>query len=73
METNNNNNEKNTLPEYIQGIPTAKYRSRERRSLIAQYYSNLWKQLQRMGKNWIFHPRYKGRKEKHRFQRISRR
>ena len=29
MEINNNNN----LPEYIQGIPTAKNRSKERRSL----------------------------------------
>ncbi|MBQ3845314.1 MAG: hypothetical protein II817_10110 [Bacteroidales bacterium] len=60
METNNNNNEKNTLPEYIQGIPTAKYRSRERRSLIAQYYSNLWKQLQRMGKKNIVFNEYLG-------------
>ena len=47
-----NNNE---LPEYISGIPTAKNRSRERRSLIETYYSNLWKKLQKEGKkNMIF-------------------
>ena len=45
----------NNLPEYISGIPTAKNRSRERRSLISKYYSNLWKKLQRHGrKNMIF-------------------
>ena len=45
----------NNLPEYISGIPTAKNRSRERRNLIANYYSNLWKKLQREGKkNMIF-------------------
>ena len=45
----------NDLPEYISGIPTAKNRSRERRNLIANYYSNLWKKLQREGKkNMIF-------------------
>ena len=45
----------NNLPEYISGIPTAKNRSRERRSLISKYYSNLWKKLQRQGrKNMIF-------------------
>lgn len=49
MENNNN------LPEYVCGIPTAKNRSRERRSLIANYYLNLWKKLQREGrKNMIF-------------------
>ena len=47
-----NNNE---LPEYINGIPTAKNRSRERMDLIRNYYSNLWKRLQREGKtNKIF-------------------
>ena len=45
----------NNLPEYVHGIPTAKNRSRERRDLIANYYSNLWKKLQREGKgNMIF-------------------
>ena len=46
---------KNNLPEYIKGIPTAKNRSRERMILIKDYYSKLWKQLQREGKgNKIF-------------------
>lgn len=45
----------NVLPEYVSGIPTAKNRSRERRSLIANYYANLWKKLQREGcKNMIY-------------------
>ena len=45
----------NILPEYVHGIPTAKNRSRERRDLITNYYSNLWKKLQREGKrNMIF-------------------
>ena len=45
----------NDLPEYISGIPTAKNRSRERMDLIRNYYSNLWKRLQREGKtNKIF-------------------
>ena len=39
----------NVLPEYVSGIPTAKNRSRERRSLIANYNANLWKKLQREG------------------------
>jgi len=55
METNNNN-----LPEYINGIPTAKNRSKERRSLIAKYYSNLWKQLQREGRNNRIYNEYLG-------------
>ncbi len=43
------------LPEFINDIPTAKHRSRERRTLIAKYYSNLWKKLQKEGrKNTIF-------------------
>lgn len=47
--------ETGVLPEFINGIPTAKNRSRERRSLIAKYYSNLWKKLQKEGrKNMIF-------------------
>ena len=47
--------ETGVLPEFINGIPTAKHRSRERRTLIAKYYSNLWKKLQKEGrKNMIF-------------------
>lgn len=47
--------ETGVLPEFINGIPTAKHRSRERRSLIAKYYSNLWKKLQKEGRrNTIF-------------------
>ena len=47
--------ETGALPEFINGIPTAKNRSRERRSLIAKYYSNLWRKLQKEGrKNTIF-------------------
>ena len=46
---------KNDLPEYISGIPTAKNKSRERMDLIRNYYSNLWKRLQReKGKYTIF-------------------
>jgi hypothetical protein len=33
--------ETDVLPEFIGGIPTAKQYSRERRSLITKYYSNL--------------------------------
>jgi len=43
--------EKNTLPEYVSGIPTAKNKSRERMELIRNYYQKLWKKLQREGKN----------------------
>ena len=39
------------VPEYIEGIPTAKKRSKERFVLIMSYYEELWKQLQREGKN----------------------
>lgn len=38
------------LPEYIEGIPTAKKRSNERFELIMKYYNNLWRGLQRDGK-----------------------
>ena len=34
-------------PEYIEGIPTEKKRSKERFALIMDYYERLWKQLQR--------------------------
>jgi len=44
-------------PEYIEGIPTDKKKSRERRSLIENYYEQLWKELQREnGTNGIFNP-----------------
>ena len=35
------------LPEFINGIPTAKHLSRERMVLIKSYYQRLWKRLQR--------------------------
>ena len=35
------------IPEYIEGIPTEKKRSKERFALIMNYYVCLWKQLQR--------------------------
>ena len=53
---NNLKNNLNAIPEYISGIPTAKNRSRERMDLIRNYYSNLWKKLQREGKkNMIYY------------------
>ena len=35
------------IPEYIEGIPTEKKKSSERRGLIESYYESLWKELQR--------------------------
>ena len=35
------------IPEYIEGIPTEKKRSKERFALIMNYYETIWKQLQR--------------------------
>ena len=52
--------ENNILPDFISGIPTAKNKSRERRSLIAKYYSNLWKRLQREGHNYRIYNDYLG-------------
>lgn len=50
-----NATETGAMPEFINGIPTAKHRSKERRSLIAKYYANLWKKLQKEEhKNTIF-------------------
>ena len=41
-------------PEYIEGIPTEKKRSKERFTLIMNYYETIWKQLQRdCGSNFI--------------------
>ena len=38
------------LPEYIEGIPTAKNRSAERRNIIKSFYINLLKMFQREGR-----------------------
>ena len=43
------------LPEYIEGIPTAKNRGKERFALIMDYYDKLWRQLQRNGCNNSIH------------------
>ena len=43
------------IPEFIEGIPTQKKKSKERRSLIEHYYELLWKELQREnGTNGVF-------------------
>ena len=39
------------IPNFIDGIPTEKGRSAERRKLIETYYLELWKHLQRERKN----------------------
>ncbi len=53
MKTIEENN--NDLPEYIEGIPTEKKRSKERVALIRCYYGCLWRMLQRKGrKNCVF-------------------
>ena len=45
----------NETPEYVEGIPTEKMKSPERRRLIESYYESLWKELQREnGTNGIF-------------------
>lgn len=42
------------VPEYVEGIPTAKKMVKERFELIREYYAALWKQLQRdYGKNAV--------------------
>ena len=38
------------LPEYIEGIPTEKSRSAERRNIIRLFYINLWKMFQQEGR-----------------------
>jgi len=38
-------------PEYIEGIPTKKSQSKERVGLIRDYYAQLWKKLQKEGRN----------------------
>ena len=47
---NTENNLMGSIPEYVEGIPTAKKRSRERFELIMNYYKALWKRLQKEGK-----------------------
>ena len=43
-----------SIPEYIEGIPTEKKRSKERVALIKRYYQCLWRILQIKGQgNWI--------------------
>ena len=43
------------IPEYVYGIPTQKSKSKERVELIRDYYSKLWKKLQREGRgNSVF-------------------
>ena len=39
------------IPEYIEGIPTEKKQSKKRVNLIRDYYSKLWKKLQKEGRN----------------------
>ena len=39
-----------SIPEYVEGIPTAKKRSIERFELIMNYYKSLWKILQKEGR-----------------------
>ena len=39
------------IPEYVYGIPTQKAKSKERVELIRDYYSKLWKKLQKEGRS----------------------
>ena len=39
------------IPEFVYGIPTPKGKSKERVGLIIDYYSMLWKKLQKEGRN----------------------
>ena len=39
------------IPEYVYGIPTQKSKSKERVGLIRDYYSKLWKKLQKEGQS----------------------
>ena len=38
------------IPEIVEGIPTEKSKSADRRLLIKKYYDQLWKKLQKTGK-----------------------
>jgi len=43
-----------SIPSMIEGIPTAKWATKERRNLIIGYYDHLWKQLQQeVNSNYI--------------------
>lgn len=39
------------IPEYVYGIPTKKAKSKERVELIRDYYSKLWRKLQKEGRS----------------------
>ena len=39
------------IPEFVYGIPTKKSQSKERVGLIRDYYAQLWKKLQKEGRN----------------------
>jgi len=50
----NNKTSNASLPSVIEGIPTAKWATKERRNLITSYYDQLWKQLQKeVNSNYI--------------------
>ena len=51
MRSKEKQNTMENLPEYIEGIPTAKKRSSERFELIMKYYKSLWKKLQKEGRS----------------------
>ncbi|MBQ6772195.1 MAG: hypothetical protein IJP44_14620 [Bacteroidales bacterium] len=48
------------IPEYIEGIPTQKAKSKERTSLIRDYYAKLWKKLQKARHNNSVFNKYLG-------------
>ncbi len=47
-----------TIPEKIEGIPTAKHSVKERFELVLSYYEKLWKDLQREGKRNSIHNKF---------------
>ena len=49
-----------TIPEKIEGIPTAKHSVKERFELVLSYYEKLWKDLQREGKRNSIHNKFLG-------------
>ena len=48
------------IPEYVCGIPTLKAKSKERVELIRDYYSKLWKKLQKEGRSNSIYNDYLG-------------
>ena len=48
------------IPKYIEGIPTGRNEKAERRKLIAKYYDNLWKNLQKQGLSNHIYNQYLG-------------